>query len=130
MTRSFFFMLKSLVFLLLSLSFLFEFLRFYSCFPRINPTSRTPPRYSLVCCLSVPPKRESLESVKKRLTSEQKARTERRVSQLLEPRQRRDDTEVLDDSEKESRLTARENRLTAREFRRNRDQATQTDSAS
>ena len=49
-----------------------------------------------------PRKRESLESVKERLVTEQKARTERRVRQLLQQ-----DSEVSDDSEEDNRLTAR-----------------------
>ena len=59
------------------------------CFPRVNPTSLPPPPHGQVCCLSMPPrKRESLESVKERLVTEQKARTERRVRQLLQQTQR------------------------------------------
>jgi hypothetical protein len=64
-----------------------------------------------------PRKRESLESVKQRLVTEQKARTERRVRQLLQQ-----DIEIFDDSEEENRLTDR--------HRRRIDQATQTDRAS
>ncbi len=41
----------------------------------------------------------------------------------MQPKQRRDDTEILDDSEEE-------NRLTARHYRRHMDQASQTDGAS
>ncbi len=55
----------------------------------------------------MPLKRKSLESVKARLTQEQKPRTERRVQELLRPRQRRQDPEIYDDSEEENRLIAR-----------------------
>ena len=68
-----------------------------------------------------PRKRESLESVKERLVTEQKARTERRVRQLLQQ-----DSEVSDDSEEDNRLTARH----YENCRRRSDQATYTDSAS
>ena len=68
-----------------------------------------------------PRKRESLESVKETLVTEQKARTERRVRQLLQQ-----DIEVSDDSEEDNRLTDRHNE----NCRRRIDQATQTDSAS
>ena len=64
-----------------------------------------------------PRKRESLESVKERLVTEQKAKTERRVRQLLQQ-----DIEISDDSEEDNRLTERD--------RRRIDQATQTDRAS
>jgi hypothetical protein len=73
----------------------------------------------------MPPKRESLESVKKRLTREKKSRTDRRVRELLQARQRLQETEVSDDSEEENRLS-----LLVRRARGNRDQATQTDSLS
>ncbi len=66
----------------------------------------------------MPPKRESLESVKKRLTREQQARIDRRIRKLLSQ-----ETEVSDDSEEE-------NRLSLRRARGNRDQATKTDSSS
>ncbi len=66
----------------------------------------------------MPPKRESLESAKKRLTREQQARADRRIRKLL-----LQETEVSDDSEEE-------NRLSLRRARGNRDQATQTDSSS
>ena len=71
----------------------------------------------------MPPRKriESLDSVKERLVTEQKARTERRVRQLLQQ-----DTEVSDDSEEDTRLTARHNA----NCRHRIDQATQTDSAS
>jgi hypothetical protein len=70
----------------------------------------------------MPPKRESLESVKSRLVREQKSRTERRVRQLLQPRQRLQDSEVLDDSEEE-------NRLIDRQARGHCGESTQTDSS-
>ncbi len=50
----------------------------------------------------MPRKRESLESVKKRLVREQQGRTDRRVRQLLQL-----DREVLDESEEDSRLLGR-----------------------
>ncbi len=55
--------------------------------------------------------------MKKRLVTEQKARTKRRVRQLLQQ-----DIEISDDSEEDNRLTDRQ--------RRRIDQATQTESAS
>jgi hypothetical protein len=94
MTRFVFFVLKSLVFLLLSLT----------------------------CCLSMPPKGESVQSVKRRLAREQRIRRILRVRQLLQPRVRLEDTEILVDSEEE-------NRLVERRARGNRDQPTQTDSS-
>ena len=54
---------------------------------------------------------------------EQKSRRDRRVRDLLHPRQREQVTEVSDDSEEE-------NRLRQRRARGNKDQATQTDSSS
>jgi hypothetical protein len=71
----------------------------------------------------MPRHRESLDSVKERLAREQKSRTDRRVRELLQPRQRDQGTEVSDNSEEENRLRLRRARL-------NRDQATQTDSSS
>jgi len=50
----------------------------------------------------MPPKRESLESVKKRLVREQQGRTDRRVRQLLQL-----DREVLDESEEDNRQLGR-----------------------
>ena len=67
--------------------------------------------------------RESLESVKERLVREQKSRTDRRVRDLLHPRQREQVTEISDDSEED-------NRLRRRGVRVNKDQATQTDTSS
>ncbi len=55
----------------------------------------------------MPPRRESLASVKERLAREQKIRTDRRVRELLHPRQRGSDIEVFDDSEEEDRLAER-----------------------
>jgi hypothetical protein len=71
----------------------------------------------------MPPRRrrESLESVKARLITEQKARTERRVRQLL-----LQDIEVSDDSEEENRLTARQNATSRQRI----EQGTQTESVS
>jgi hypothetical protein len=71
----------------------------------------------------MPRHRESLDSVKERLIREQKIRTDRKVRDLLHARQRKQDTEVSDDSEEENRL-----RLQRR--RGNQDQATQTESSS
>ena len=70
----------------------------------------------------MPPKRESLKSVKSRLVREQKARTDRRISQLLSPRQTQDDIEISDDSEEE-------NRLIGRRARQKSNQAFKTDSS-
>jgi uncharacterized membrane protein YdbT with pleckstrin-like domain len=71
----------------------------------------------------MPPRqrRASLESVKARLVTEQKARTERRVRQLLQQ-----DTEVSDDSEEENRLTARQTATSRQRI----EQGTQTESVS
>jgi hypothetical protein len=71
----------------------------------------------------MPPKRESLESVKTRLAREQRIRTEQRVRQLLQQSVTRQDREIYDDSEEE-------NRISGRRPRANRDQATQTNSSS
>ncbi len=54
----------------------------------------------------MPSKRESLETVKSRLVREQKARTDRRIRELL-PRQTQDDIDVSDDSEEENRVIGR-----------------------
>ena len=45
--------------------------------------------------------------MKTRLAREQKIRTDRRVEELLNPRERASDIEVLDDSEEEERLASR-----------------------
>ena len=45
--------------------------------------------------------------MKERLAREQKIRTDRRVGELLHPRQRASDIEVFDDSEEEDRLASR-----------------------
>jgi hypothetical protein len=66
----------------------------------------------------MPPKRESLESVKARLVREQQGRTDRRVRQLLQQ-----DREVLYDSEED-------NRLIGRRVRGLCDETTQTDRSS
>ncbi len=55
----------------------------------------------------MPPRRESLASVKTRLAREQEIRTDRRVRELLQPRQRASDIEVFDDSEEEDRIASR-----------------------
>ncbi len=70
-------------------------------------------------CKSTP----RLEQTKARLVREQQTRTDRRVQALLRPRLKREDTELSDDSEEETRLTARR-------VETKRDQATQTDSSS
>ncbi len=90
--------------------------------------AQTPPAsppLSLHNCFftSMPRRRESLESVKERLVREQKLRTERRVQALLHPRDRREEEEQYDDSEKE-------NRIRARRAQASRKQATQTNSSS
>ena len=70
-------------------------------------------------CKSTP----HLELTKARLVREQQTRTDRIVQALLRPRLTRQDTELSDDSEEETRLTGRRART-------KRDQATQTDSSS
>ena len=45
--------------------------------------------------------------MKTRLAREQKLRTDRRVGELLHPRERTSDIEVFDDSEEEDRLASR-----------------------
>jgi hypothetical protein len=88
----------------------------------------------------MPRRRESLERVKEQLVREQKSRTDRRVRELLHPRQREQVTEISDDSEEENRLRRRvarghkdseeENIVRRRVARGNKDQATQTDGSS
>ncbi len=68
----------------------------------------------------MPPRRGNLEQTKARLLKEQQLRTDRRVQELLHPRDRGQDVEVDDDSEEENRLRLRWARAT-------REQATQTD---
>ncbi len=111
-----------MVFLLLHLSFLFEFLLLHTVSPFLDTTLLTLSFYTLVCCLSMPPRRESLASVKKSLVREQQSRTDRRVRELLQQRQRLQGIEVLDDSEEE-------NRLIGRRARGLRVQASQTESS-
>ena len=99
-----------------------SFLNFFSppLLTRHNTTfSSFSCRLSMPRCVSTP----RLERVKASIAREQQSRTDRRVEALLRPRVTRLDTEVSDDSEEETRLTARR-------ARRNRDQATQTDSSS
>ena len=55
----------------------------------------------------MPPRREILASVKTRLAREQKLMTDRRVGELLHPRERTSDIEVFDDSEEDDRLASR-----------------------
>jgi len=116
---SVFLLLKSLVFLLLSPSFLFEF-RLPPFLTRHNtPFSPSSCRFSMPLCKSTP----RLERTKARLVKEQQTRTDRRVQALLRPRLTRQDTELSDDSEEETRLTAKRTQT-------KRDQATQTDRSS
>jgi hypothetical protein len=68
-------------------------------------------------------KREGLESVKTRLVKEQKLRTDRRIQDLLHPRQAFQEFEVSDDSEEE-------NRVRGKRTSTGRDKETQTDSSS
>jgi hypothetical protein len=70
----------------------------------------------------MPPARESLQSVKRRLAREQKTRTDRRVRALLQPNLTRQEPKIYDDSEEE-------NRISGRRARGNRDQTTQTNSS-
>ena len=102
-----FLVLKLVVFLLLQPSFFFEFRLLHTSFPFLDPTSLILAFYTVVSCCSMPPRRESLASVKERLAREQKIRTDRRVGELLHPRQRASDIEVFDDSEEEDRLASR-----------------------
>ena len=69
----------------------------------------------------MPRGRESLNTKKTRLQAEQKRRRDRRVRELLNPKE--EDLEIFDDSEEADRLSARHARL-------NRDKATQTDRSS
>ncbi len=94
-------------FLLLQPSFLFEFRLLHTSFPSLDTTSLTLAFYTVVCCSSMPPRRESLASVKTSLAREQEIRTDRRVRELLHPRQRASDIEVFDDSEEEDRIASR-----------------------
>ncbi len=113
-------MLKSLVFLLLSPSYLFEFL--LSLLLLQSQTRPAPPTPCLHNCLfpsTMPVRRESLKSRKTRLVRAQKLRTERRVQELLHPRDTREEEERYDDSEEENRISAMRARAT-------REQATQT----
>ena len=58
----------------------------------------------------MPPRREGLVSVKARLVREQKIRTDRRVEELLHPREKESDREVFDDREEEDRIASRKAR--------------------
>ena len=81
----------------------------------------SPPPFHTCLFVSVPPRRRgNLEKTKARLIKEQQLRTDRRVRELLHPRNREEDVEVDDDSEEENRLRPRCARAT-------RDQGTQTD---
>jgi hypothetical protein len=115
--------LKALVFLLLKSSSLFEFL----LFPPLCTSSIPPPHLPCLCArccfLSMAPKRESLNRTKTRVSQELTNRTERRVRDILYPRNTVSEEEIFDDSEEE-------NRLEGRRIRRSRDKETQTDSLS
>ncbi len=100
-------MLKLVVFLLLQPSFLFEFRLLHTSFPFLHTTPLTLSFYTVVCFLPMPPRRESLASVKARLAREQTIRTDRRVEELLHPRERASDIEVFDDREEEDRIASR-----------------------
>ncbi len=102
-----FLVLKLVAFLLLQPSFLFEFRLLHTSIPSLHTTSLTLAFCTVVCCSPMPPRRESLASVKTRLAREQKIRTDRRVSDLLHPRHRASDIEVFDDSEEEDRIASR-----------------------
>ena len=102
-----FVVLKLVVFLLLQSSFFFEFRLLHTPFPSLDPFSHILAFYTVVSCFSMPPRRESLASVKERLAREQKIRTDRRVGELLHPRQRASDIEVFDDSVEDDRLASR-----------------------
>ncbi len=68
-------------------------------------TLSPPPAPSVpLLCLSMPPRRESLDKVKTRLQIELQRRTDKRVSELLNPKPRESDIEIFDDSEEEDRL--------------------------
>ena len=86
---------------------LFESLLLHTSFPSLDPPSLTFPSNTVLCCYPMPPRRESLASVKARLVREQKIRTDRRVEELLHPRQRGSDIEVFDDREEEDRIASR-----------------------
>ncbi len=100
-------MLKLVVFLLLQPSFFFEFLLPHTSLPSLDTPTLTFSFYTVVCCPPMPPRRENLASVKTRLAREQKFRTDRRVEELLHPRERASDIEVFDDSEEEDRIASR-----------------------
>ena len=102
-----FLVLKLVAFLLLQPSFFFEFLLLHTSLPSLDTTTLTFPLYTVLCCPPMPPRRESLGSVKTRLAREQKIRTDRRVGELLHPRERTSDIEVFDDSEEDDRIASR-----------------------
>jgi hypothetical protein len=76
----------------------------FSCTPLSHIHTTSPSRlvFAFVCWLSMPSRRESLDSVKTRLVREQQTRTDRRIRQLLQQ-----DREVIDDSEEDNRLIGR-----------------------
>ena len=101
-----------MVFPLLKIPPLFEFLLFTLLRPVSHHSVPLPaPRLTLPC-LSMPPRRESLDKVKTRLQIELQRRTDKRVSELLNPRPRESDIEIFDDSEEEDRLRLRQARAT------------------
>ena len=95
------------VFLLLQPSLLFEFRLLHTLYPSLHTTPLTLSFYIVVDFLPMPPRRESLASVKARLVREQKIRTDRRVEELNHPRQRGSDIEVFDDREEEDGIASR-----------------------
>ncbi len=113
----------------IGLSSLEVFLSFLNSFSSLLfvPLHPPPPDFpslcACVCVLSMAPKRESLNRTKKRLSQELKNRTERRVRDILLPRNTVSEEEIFDDSEED-------NRLEGRRIRRSRDKETQTDSLS
>ncbi len=102
--------LKLVVFLLLQPSFVFEFRLLHTFSPFLHTTPLTLSFCTVVCCYPMPPRRESLASVKARLVREQKIRTDRRVKELLYPRESGSDIEVFDDREEEDRNANRKAR--------------------
>ena len=107
---SVFLKLKSMVFPLLKIPPLFEFLLFTLLRPDSHHPVPPPAPWVTLLCLSMPPRRESLDKVKTRLQIELQRRTDKRVSELLNPKPRESDIEIFDDSEEEDRLRSRQER--------------------
>ena len=101
-----------MVFPLLKIPPLFEFLLFTLLRPVSHHPVPPPPTRVTLLCLSMPPRRESLDQVKTRLKIELQRRTDKRVSELLNPRPRESDIEIFDDSEEEDRVRSRQARAT------------------